>query len=82
MATENTGTEKTQTNESDYCLNQIDMAMKAVSILYFKAKSSDDNTSNGISSESWLENLNYLGNLIRQQNATPRSSGEQKHSDI
>jgi len=82
MATENTSTEVKQKNESDYCLNQIDMAMKAVSILYFKAKNSDDNISNGISSESWLENLNYLGNLIRQKNATSRSSGEKEHSDI
>jgi len=80
MATE-TNTES-KTDENDYCLNQIDIAMKAVSVLYFKAKNSDDNTSNGISSESWLKNLNYLGNLIIKQNATTRPTEEETDSNI
>ena len=59
MATENTGTEEGE--ETSDGLNYIDMAMKSVSYCYFQAKASDDKTFNGISSESWLKCINFLG---------------------
>ena len=59
MATEITGTKEGE--EASDSLNYIDMAMKSVSYCYFQAKASDDKTFNGISSESWLSCINFLG---------------------
>ena len=60
MATEDTDTETKQELSTD-CIDFIDMAMKSVSYCYFQAKASDDKTFNGISSESWLNCVNFLG---------------------
>ena len=60
MATENTRKEEGEEIDG---LNYIDMAMKSVSNAYFEAKASDDKTFNGISCESWLSCVNYLGKL-------------------
>lgn len=62
MANENT-TEETSKELSTNGIDYIDMAMKSVSNAYFEAKASDDKTFNGISCESWLSCVNYLGKL-------------------
>jgi hypothetical protein len=78
MATET----ESKTNESDYHLDQIDMAMKSVSYCYFQAKASDDKTHNGISSEAWLKCINYLGILKLEKDATTRPTEKKRDSDI
>ena len=60
MENENTSEETKQELSTDH-IDFIDMAMKAVSYCYFQAKASDDKTFNGISSESWLNCVNFLG---------------------
>lgn len=79
MATENTGTEEGEEIDG---LNHIDMAMKSVSYCYFQAKASDDRTFNGISSESWLSCINFLGKFKMNHELTTRPTEEKRDSNI
>ncbi len=80
MATEITGTEEEE--EASDSLNYIDMAMKSVSYCYFQAKASDDKTFNGISSESWLSCINFLGKFKMNHGITERPTEEKRDSNI
>jgi len=81
MATEDTDTEAKQELSID-CIDFIDMAMKSVSYCYFQAKASDDKTFNGISSESWLSCINFLGKFKMNYDITKRPEEEKTDSNI
>jgi hypothetical protein len=80
MATEITRTEEGE--EASDGLNHIDMAMKSVSYCYFQAKASGDGTFNGISSESWLSCINFLGQCKMNHDITSRPTEEKRDSNI
>ena len=81
MANENTSEETKQELSTD-CIDFIDMAMKSVSYCYFQAKASDDKTFNGISSESWLSCINFLGKFKMNYDITTRPQEEKRDSNI
>ena len=81
MENENTSEETKQELSTD-CIDFIDMAMKSVSYCYFQAKASDDKTFNGISSESWLSCINFLGKFKMNHGTTTRPTEEKSDSNI
>ena len=60
------------------------MAMKGTSHCYNQAKISQDKTFIGISSESWLSCINYLGKQIIKKNdiITTKLTREKEHTDL